>query len=136
MARWRNRIGVAWFNLPWVRERWARRYRPPTLEATPWTPLPAPLAQCRLALITTGGVHLRGDPPFDMSDPEGDASFRPIPHAAAPPAPPRPRRAALREGWIGSATPCAYSLMGHILGRRLAELREKTAPELARRLLA
>src|SRR3972149_8639893 len=132
MARWRNRIGVAWFNLPWVRERWARRYRPPTLEATPWTPLPAPLAQCRLALITTGGVHLRGEPPFDMSDPEGDASFRRIPNDAAPEAlaishdyydhrdadrdvnlvlPLAPLRAALREGWIGSATPCAYSLM-------------------------
>ncbi len=38
-----------------------------------------PLSQCRLALVTTGGVHLPEQPRFDIDDPLGDCSFRQIP---------------------------------------------------------
>jgi len=32
----------------------------------PWTPLPKPLPDARVALVTTGGINVRGvDPPFD-----------------------------------------------------------------------
>ena len=41
-----------------------------------------PLSGCRLALVTTGGVHLPVDTRFDIDDPSGDCSYREIPAAA------------------------------------------------------
>jgi D-proline reductase (dithiol) PrdB len=38
-----------------------------------------PLAESRIALVTTGGVHLPGQPRFDIDDPAGDCSYREIP---------------------------------------------------------
>ncbi len=38
-----------------------------------------PLCESRLALITTGGVHLPEQPRFDIDDPAGDCSYREIP---------------------------------------------------------
>ena len=46
---------------------------------TPVTPLSKPLNKCRAALITTGGLHLKTDEPFDMNIEDGDSSFRNIP---------------------------------------------------------
>ena len=41
-----------------------------------------PLSGCRLALVTTGGMHLPGQPRFDIDDPSGDCSYREIPAGA------------------------------------------------------
>ncbi len=41
-----------------------------------------PLSECRLALVTTGGVHLPEQPRFDIDDPLGDCSYREIPTGA------------------------------------------------------
>jgi len=41
-----------------------------------------PLAESRVALVTTGGVHLPDDTRFDIDDPRGDCSYREIPHDA------------------------------------------------------
>ncbi len=41
-----------------------------------------PLSECRLALVTTGGVHLPEQPRFDIDDPLGDCSYREIPAGA------------------------------------------------------
>jgi D-proline reductase (dithiol) PrdB len=38
-----------------------------------------PLYESRLALVTTGGVHLPEQPRFDIDDPLGDCSYREIP---------------------------------------------------------
>src|SRR5919112_224980 len=38
-----------------------------------------PLEECRLALVTTSGVHLPEQPRFDIDDPLGDCSYREIP---------------------------------------------------------
>ncbi|MEW6636025.1 MAG: selenoprotein B, partial [Actinomycetota bacterium] len=38
-----------------------------------------PLSGMRLALVTTGGVHLPSQPRFDIDDPLGDCSYREIP---------------------------------------------------------
>ncbi len=38
-----------------------------------------PLSESRLALVTTGGVHLPEDARFDIDDPAGDLSYREIP---------------------------------------------------------
>ena len=42
-----------------------------------------PLEECRLALVTTGGVHLPEQPRFDIDDTLGDCSYREIPADAA-----------------------------------------------------
>jgi len=44
----------------------------------PWTPLPKPLKDCRLALISSGGFYLKDHPPFK----DNDASYRLIPKDA------------------------------------------------------
>jgi D-proline reductase (dithiol) PrdB len=52
-------------------------------ETTPWAPLGKDLSQSKMALVSTAGLHLRGDKPFD-SDLEGkDASYRVIPSFAS-----------------------------------------------------
>jgi len=51
----------------------------------PWTPLPAPLADCKFGLITSGGLYHEGvEPPFDLEREQaeptwGDPTFRRIP---------------------------------------------------------
>lgn len=44
-------------------------------ESTPFTPLKKPLKDCRLAIVTTSGVHLRSDAPFLHKAP-ADSSYR------------------------------------------------------------
>ncbi|WP_142828108.1 glycine/sarcosine/betaine reductase selenoprotein B family protein [Planococcus soli] len=41
--------------------------------------LQKPLDQCKVALVSTAGVHLKSDEPFDVDNPAGDPSFRIIP---------------------------------------------------------
>jgi D-proline reductase (dithiol) PrdB len=52
------------------------------IDPVPWTPLRKPLSQCRLALVSSAGFVLPGQPPFDESFRGGDPSFREIPAEA------------------------------------------------------
>ena len=59
----------------------------PQYDWIPWTPLTKPLSACRFTLLTTAGVSLRTDAPFDMTREQqeptwGDPSFRCIPSSA------------------------------------------------------
>jgi D-proline reductase (dithiol) PrdB len=50
----------------------------------PWTPMSKPLSQTTIALVTSAGISLKSDPPFDMEREKrepiwGDRSFRTIP---------------------------------------------------------
>ena len=50
----------------------------------PWTPMAKPLSQTTLALVTSAGISLKTDPPFDMGREKkeaiwGDRSYRAIP---------------------------------------------------------
>lgn len=47
---------------------------------TPVTPLKKPLNECKLALLTTGGLHLKTDKPFDTKYLQGDCSYRMLPN--------------------------------------------------------
>ncbi len=48
----------------------------------PFARLGRPLSGARIALVTTAGLHRRGDEPFTvLVDPVGDTSFRVLPHA-------------------------------------------------------
>ena len=140
-----------------VQRWWAGRFRAPPGGDIPWTPLAKPLERCRVALLTTGGVHRRDDTPFDRTDPRGDPSFRVLPAQSASAEltithdhydhrdadrdvnvvlPFGPLAALLAERRVGALAPRHYSLMGHIDGPHVATLRERTAPALAQRLRA
>ncbi len=140
-----------------VQRWWAGRFRAVPGGDIPWTPLAKPLERCRVALLTTGGVHRRDDTPFDRSDPLGDPSYRAVPAESASAdltithdhydhrdadrdvnvvLPIDALRALLAAGRVGGLAPRHYSLMGHLEGPHLATLRERTAPALAQRLRA
>ena len=53
----------------------------PTHEPIPWTPVRKPLAQAKVALLSTAGLSMKGDEPFDMEGERrkptwGDPSWR------------------------------------------------------------
>lgn len=50
------------------------------IDPVPWTPLAKPLSACRLALVSSAGLVLPGQPPFDDRVRGGDFSFREIPN--------------------------------------------------------
>ena len=52
------------------------------IDPVPWAPLRKPLAECRVALVSSAGFVLPGQEPFDDSIRGGDTSFRVIPHDA------------------------------------------------------
>ena len=120
-----------------------------------WTPLAKPLSQCTVALMTTGGVHLKSDTPFAVADAHGDPSFREIPMDVNPGDlaiththynhvdadrdvncmfPIDRLRELAADGTIGAVAPRAYNIMG--FNPDPARLIEETAPELARRYQA
>lgn len=121
----------------------------------PWADLRKPLVDCRVAIVTTAGVHLRDQTPFDMENPDGDPTFREIPGL--------PERDDLfithdyydhrdadedinvvfpidrlndvaAEGRIAGPAPLHLGFMGHIDGPLVETLLHETAPAAARRL--
>ena len=52
------------------------------IDPVPCAPLRKPLAEARLALVTTAGLHLPEQPPFDNDKRGGDTSYRLIPNDA------------------------------------------------------
>jgi D-proline reductase (dithiol) PrdB len=152
-----NRMVVQLFkHVPWLADAWARTRRFEEARTIPWAPLRRPLPEAVIALVTTAGVHRRADPPFDMDDPDGDPSYRVIPlatprgaltithryydHGAADRdlnvVLPIDRLRELRdEGRVGGIGPNAYGFMGHIDGRHVRTLVDRTAPEVAERLV-
>lgn len=158
---WRQRLLNRFYAIPAVTQWWARRAAARVHEASapgsapPFTLLRKPLAACRAALITTAGVHLHGQTPFDMDNPAGDATFRAIPETAAPDAltithkyydhtdadrdidvvfPLRHFRELAGRGVIGALAPRHFGFMGHIEGEQSALLMRQYAPEVAAQL--
>ena len=111
-----------------------------------------PLDRSRLALVTTGGVHLSGQQRFDIDDFEGDCSYREIPtdardltwtHAYYRPDegsdldavfPLWTVRGLARDHLVGQLGPRHFSFMGAI--HDPTPLVEVTAPEVAEKLVA
>src|SRR5262249_30629196 len=56
-----------------------RAYRWRRIDPVPWTPLGKPLASCRVALVSSAGLILPGQEPFDVERRGGDPTFRQIP---------------------------------------------------------
>ena len=77
---WKDRMFAKLFTrFPVFVSRWAKSQNFVVNLKTPWTPLSKDPKECRIALVTTAGVHLRSQTPFDMEDKEGDPTFRVIP---------------------------------------------------------
>ncbi len=133
------------------------RYQPDESKDIPWTPVRKHLNDSVLAVVTTAGVHHRGQRPFDMTDPNGDPSFRAIDlrrpvtdlmithdyydHSDADRDinivfPVERLREFEREGILGKLADIHYGFMGHILGSCIETLVNNTAPEVAERLKA
>jgi D-proline reductase (dithiol) PrdB len=150
-------LAKVYAKVPSLVDLYARRADLVVNATTPFSPLPRPLRNCRVALIATAGLHLPGQDPFDMTDKNGDPSYREIPSgvgvgrltvthdyfpradASADPnlvLPIDPLRELAREGAVGSIAPRFFSFMGHIQGEHLRTLTGTTAPEVARALKA
>ena len=156
---WLQQLTNRFYALPPVTQWWAKRAatqsRDASEGATPFTPFQKPLAACKVALITTAGVHLRRQTAFDMDNREGDASYRELPTAAGADEftithnyydhsdadrdlnvvfPLAHFRDLVEKGVIGSLAPRHFGFMGHIEGEQLPLLNRKQAPEMAAKL--
>lgn len=156
LQRLKNRLlGRVFTAFPGLAARWGKRLIMDDA-AIPWAWPELPLRTARVAIVSTGGVHLRSHPPFVMDDPNGDPSLREVPVTTSPAdlvithdyydhrdaeqdlnlVFPAERLAELAAaGAIGTLHPIAWCLMGHIDGHHLTTLREVTAPAIARRAL-
>jgi D-proline reductase (dithiol) PrdB len=127
------------------------------LDPTPCAPLRKPLNEARVALITTAGLHLPEQTPFDRTLKMGDPTWREIPNDADLShltenhrsnafdhtglqrdrnlAFPLERfRELAAQGVVGELNHRHFSFMGSIVGPR--RLIDETAPEVARLLKA
>lgn len=121
----------------------------------PWAPMEKKLSECRVAVISSGGFHLKSDPPFDVDNPCGDPTYRVIPSSATREQlgiahthytheyvdqdlnvafPLAIFREMDQEGTIGGLAPNNYSFMGYIPVTE--KLVNSTATEVAKRLAA
>jgi D-proline reductase (dithiol) PrdB len=158
-----ERLANRFFAIPTVAQWWARRSAGrtqalvDTASGIPFARLRKPLRAARVALLTTAGVHLRAQLPFDMVNPDGDPTYREIPgtvdvgelmithkyydHTDADADlnvvfPLAHFRDLVRKGVIGSLAPRHFGFMGHIDQAEVACLNTKTAPEVAAKLRA
>lgn len=154
-SRLRNRVLAKVFGAcPALAARWGERLASDS-DPIPWAVPRLPLGEATVALVTTGGVHLKTDVPFDMEDPDGDPSYRVVPVAAGSEAlaithdyydhadaerdpnlvlPIERLRTLCEAGAVGRLHPAAYSFMGHIDGPHVETLRGRTAREVAAHL--
>jgi len=125
---------------------------------TPWAPLRKPLAECKVTLVSTAGIYLKGDTSFDYErerrEPTwGDPTHREIPRTAGQDDCEyshlhidtsfmyRDRNVAWpvdvflafeREGVIGRLADTLYSIMGYV--PNFHPLLKKTAPKMAAKM--
>jgi D-proline reductase (dithiol) PrdB len=124
-------------------------YRWVVNDDVPWTPLSTPIARCKVALMSSGGIMYRDQPRFHRED----ASYRRIPknarredlyiwHFGYPTAdaeadpncvfPLERMRELEAAGVIGELSDPAYSFMGGIYSAR--KVRDELAPRIVEEL--
>ena len=129
-------------------------------DPVPWTPLPRPLSEATVALVSTAGLSMLADPPFDAEGERqnpwwGDPSYRVIPRTATEAdivashlhietgylrhdldvvLPLRRLAEAEAEGRIGRVAPAHYSFMGYLLDP--TEFLERSVPAMIKRMRA
>ncbi len=136
-------------------KNWAGMEQPRPI---PWTPLARPLSECTVALLSSAGIALKTDRPFDQEGERrnpwwGDPSFRILPqnatqedvrlyHLHIDPSyaqqdlnclfPLQHLQALEQRGRIGRSSPRHYSMMGYLLNPEV--LLCETVPALVRNL--
>lgn len=136
---------------------WINLEKPRTI---PWTPLTGPLSECTVALLSSAGIALKTDKPFDQDRERenpwwGDPSYRVLPktateaevrlyHLHIDPSyaeqdlnclfPLQHLQTLENNGRIGRMSPRHYSTMGYILNPE--KLLRETVPDLIRDLKA
>lgn len=156
VRQWKDRkIAKLLSRYPSLFKIWEKMAETFEFQDSPWADLKKPVHQCRLVLITSGGFHLKHQEPFDMVNPEGDATFREIPFDS--------RREDLiithnyydhtgadedinvlfpleriidleKQGDIGAVSPRHFSFMGHIMSEQLDILRDRSIQNLVEKL--
>jgi D-proline reductase (dithiol) PrdB len=141
---------------PNLAQRFIAAYEPwESGEPTPWTPVTKPLSECKVAVVTTSGVHHGHQEPFDMQDSDGDPSSRTIvgstiendfkithdyyDHSDAEKdlniiLPLNRLQELQQEGFIGELAKKHYSFMGHIDGHHIATLISRSAKQVVEKL--
>lgn len=154
-SRTKNKLLAKVFGLlPGLTARWAKNLSADE-SGIPWSKPAKPLREATVALVSTGGVHLGAQPPFDMNNKDGDPSFREIPtntpnenltithdyynHADAEKDlnlvyPVQRLKELEARGVLKAVHDRAYALMGHIDGELVSTLEKRTGPEIAKRL--
>ncbi|MBK5101025.1 MAG: hypothetical protein JJE15_08560 [Desulfobacteraceae bacterium] len=141
--------------VPLLAKKFTDGFSPVETAGVPWCPSRKPLAESKVALVTTAGVHHRDQRPFDIKDPDGDPTYRVIDVS-------RPISEVIithdyydhsdaardinivfpierlweleKDGLIGEVARTHYGFMGHIVGRHIQTLVNLSAPEVGRRL--
>ncbi len=150
-----EKLWIMLFRIPIVKNIWAQRYEAVLFDSVPWTKLKKPLSACKIVLVTTGGIKLKTEESFDLNDPQGDSSFRRIPHdvsagdliishkyydqrdADRDPnliLPFEVLRELQAEGIVGASAPYHYSFMGHIKEPHLTKLIQESSVEVAKEI--
>jgi D-proline reductase (dithiol) PrdB len=159
---WVEKLANRIYAIPGVAQFWASRVAQRSTQfvddgAIPFVRLNRQLLAARGALVTTAGVHLLSQPPFDMNNSDGDPTYREIPGDAALEEitithkyydhrdadadlnvvfPLAHFRDLVGQGVIGSLAPRHFGFMGHIEGDLVTTLTRRTAPEVAAKLRA
>ncbi len=118
--------------------------------AIPYTPFDRPLSETTVALVSTAGVHLKSQEPFDVL---GDGSYRIIPsdsnasdltithdhydHTAGDQDvnavfPIERLREMVADGTLKGLNPEFFGMMGYTL--KLKQVLDETAPEIAKKI--
>ena len=147
-----DKLFLKLFSFPIVKHFWSIYYVGPIFEDIPWKKLTKPISDCKIVLISTGGILLKNDKRFNMKDPHGDSTFRRIPHDINPEdlvishkyydhsdadkdpnliLPFEVLRDLQEEGIVGPSNIFHYSFMGHIKEPHLTSLIEKSSVEVA-----
>ncbi|HUI68416.1 MAG TPA: glycine/sarcosine/betaine reductase selenoprotein B family protein [Nitrospirota bacterium] len=140
---------------PSLSRKFTAAYEPWKSLDIPWAPVTTGLENSKIAVVTTAGIHHKDQEPFDMKDRDGDPSYRIIDitkplsslmithdyydHSDADRDinivfPIERLKEFAREGFIGNIADFHYGFMGHITGKHLLTLINKSAPEVADRL--
>ena len=127
-------------------------WRSTACRGRPWA---KPLSESRIAIVTTAGLHLRDDKPFNRDHPGGESTYRILPSDADNADivqshfsigfdrtaiyrdinityPIDRMRELVQRGVVGSLGPNNYSFMGAL--RDCTVVAEQTGPEVAQRL--
>lgn len=132
-------------------------YKPWESDAVPWSPVSKLLSESKIAIVTTSGVHYKDQQPFDMTDKDGDPTYRILNSSRSTSdlmithdyydhrdadrdiniVFPIDRLMEFQnEQLIGKLADTHYSFMGHIDGRHIPTLIGVSAIEISQKLKA